>query len=123
MVQSQPTEFVSAFQQLGTPAQKDVVKELARTNPGLFDFDKTTRRLVWVGLFTVLLSVVIGAFILINNSFGVDITTTTGSGQNQVTATTHPDVSAAWAAVAAVITGIIGVFVPSPSRGPSNSAG
>src|SRR6476660_9559946 len=75
---TQPTQFVSAFQALDASGQQDVVNELARTNPGLFDFDKTTRRLVWVGLFVVLLSVVIGAFVLINNSFGVDLTTTTG---------------------------------------------
>jgi hypothetical protein len=88
---------------------------LKQAYPGLFDLDNTTKRIVSVGLFVLLLVIAVGALVLINNSFAVDLTTTTGTGASKVTSTTHPDVSAAWAAVAAVITGIIGVFVPSPA--------
>lgn len=120
MSEPAPEHFVSAFTALDNQTQKNIAKQLAQSNPGLFDFDRLTRRLVWLGLFALLLTIVIGAFVLINNSFGVDIRTTTGSGASKVTSTTHPDVSAAWAAITAVITGIVGVFVPSPTSRTGN---
>jgi hypothetical protein len=103
---------VNAFNNLPAPDKKRATQQLKNT--GLFDFDSTTRTAVWIGVFALLGIALIGALVLINTSYGVTVTTTTGTGANAVTATTRPDMSAAWAAISAVIAGVVGILVPSP---------
>lgn len=106
---SDADQVVAAYNSLADSDQRD-----AAVRMGLFDFDQGTRKLVWIGVLTLLGIAIIGALILIYASFQVNITTQTGTGANAVTATTHPDMAAAWAAVSAVIAGVVGILVPSP---------
>jgi Na+(H+)/acetate symporter ActP len=107
-------DLVVDLNQMPQAEKKQKVKELKDAGLGLFSFDEVTRRLVWGGVFAVLLAVVVGAFMMINQAMSVDMTTTT-TAANTVTSTTHPDMSAAWAAVAAVVAGVVGILVPSPA--------
>ena len=109
---------VDAFNNLPAPDKKKATQRLKNT--GLFDFDDITRTVVWIGVFALLGIALIGALVLINTSYGVTVTTTTGTGANAVTTTTRPDVSAAWAAISAVIAGVVGILVPSPKSSSSS---
>jgi hypothetical protein len=107
-------DLVGALQTMTPDAKRQKVKELKDAGFGLFSFDERTRLLVWIGVFVVFAGVLFGAFMLIWHGMGVNITTTTATGANTVTSTTHPDMSAAWAAVSAVTAGVVGILVPSP---------
>ncbi|MGN6607697.1 MAG: hypothetical protein ACTHMS_11905 [Jatrophihabitans sp.] len=110
-------EVAASFQSLTAADQKAVAQRLRDSQPGLFDLDPVTRRIIWGAVFVVLLAIAVGALAVIWHSYTVDITTTTGTGANRTTTTSHPDVSAAWAVISAVVAGIVGLLVPSPTSG------
>jgi len=111
-----PDEVAASFQALPTASDKAMAAEQIKSDqPGLFDLDVTTRRIIWIAVFGVLLVIAAGALAIVWHSYTVNITTTTGSGTTATTATTHPDVAAAWAVISAVVAGIVGLLVPSPT--------
>jgi hypothetical protein len=107
-------DLVEQFRQLPLAERKKASEGIQEAS-GLMDMDMKTRRLVWILVFVVLFVVALGALMVIWHSWSIGQTTTTGKGQNTVRTTTHPDVSAAWAVVSAVVAGIVGLLVPSPA--------
>jgi hypothetical protein len=110
-----PDEVAASFQALPAADKKAAAQQMQDSQPGLFDLDPTTRRIIWGAVFGVLLVVAVGALAVIWHSYTVNITTTTGTGSTATVATSHPDVSAAWAVISAVVAGIVGLLVPSPT--------
>lgn len=108
-------EVAASFQSLTAADKKTAAQQIRDSQPGLFDLDPTTRRIIWGAVFGVLLVIAVGALAVIWHSYTVNITTTTGSGSSKTTTTSHPDVSAAWAVISAVVAGIVGLLVPSPA--------
>jgi hypothetical protein len=78
--------------------------------------------MIWVMVFVLLGLIAVIALLAIWHSWSVNITTTTGTGATKTRAITHPDVSAAWAVVSAVVAGVVGLLVPSPTGGSSGNA-
>lgn len=117
------SESVAAsFKALTVKDQKKAKKAIQKESPGLFDLDGSTRKMIWIMVFVLLGLVAVIALLAIWHSWSVDITTTTGTGANRTRTITHPDVSAAWAVVSAVVAGVVGLLVPSPTSAPSSSA-
>ncbi len=104
-----------AIKSMSTPEKLAVVRQLEADEPGLFTFDNQTRRMVWVGVLSLFAVAILCAVGLIGYSWSVDITTSTGAGTDAISSTIHPDMTAAWAIIAAVVAGLVGILVPSPN--------
>ncbi len=109
-------DFNKSFEALGSDAaKKEALQTLKDDHSGLFEFTSRNRTAVWFGVFFVFSLVVLGCLVVIYHSYSVGDTTTTGTGSTATTTTSHPDISAAWAVIAAVVAGVVGILVPSPA--------
>ncbi|WP_375477550.1 hypothetical protein [uncultured Jatrophihabitans sp.] len=116
-------ELLAKFKTLPKEQQRSLHAEQvpAMNDTPLTIVDATTKRRIWVGIFGILGLALIGALLLILRSYSIDLKTTTGAGNSAVTAITHPDVSAAWALAAAVVSGVVGLLAPTPVGSKSDS--
>jgi hypothetical protein len=121
--QPHPDAVIAAFKALDESAKVSTSAAIDKATPsyGLYELDRKTRKMIWRFVFLALIIIAVGALTIIWHSYTVDITTTTGSGNTAVTSTTHPDVAAAWAVVSAIVAGIVGLLVPSPTAGGSGT--
>ena len=111
---------VAHFKSLDQDKKKQAAQQINQNLAGLFDMDNKIRTLVWMGVFGIFAIIAIGCFIMISSSFGVSITTISGTGDKAISTTSHPDMAAAWAVLSAIIAGVVGILVPSPASKPGS---
>lgn len=114
--ESKRSELLASFKELPAEQQLSLHAEQSSVlhESAITSVDTVTKRAIWMGIFTVLGLALLGALLLILRSYSIDLVTTTGSGTTKVTSVTHPDVSAAWALAAAVVSGVVGLLAPTP---------